>query len=213
MIDVKSLRLGNLVHYHIFDKFDDPKESVVVNVIDAEDIKYLSENPTNESYTPIPLSEGLLVAAGFTRLNEHYMIDNQRGKTIYCSPIMDVSLEKSDDGWLVCQLGFSLHIEIKYFHQWQNFYFVWVGRELSFDLSLVGAGLGQPPAAEAIRDAALDAIKWLLEREQLEVVDGGYKMVMPKTFAVEPNNKIYTQQDLVDLGVEKMVETLKPVWK
>jgi hypothetical protein len=130
MIDVKSLRISNLVHYHIFDKFDDPKESVVVNVIDAEDIKYLSENPTNESYTPIPLSEGLLVAAGCVNL---------AGDTFRTKGGLLFWYNRNDD-----MAKFAVenkYVWILFVHSFQNFVSA-CGEELSFDLSLVGAGLG-----------------------------------------------------------------------
>lgn len=66
MIDVTKLRIGNVVEYLVEDENDTAKKYWVPNVIDAEDILWLSHNPNDENYRYMNLTEKEVSDFGFS---------------------------------------------------------------------------------------------------------------------------------------------------
>ena len=161
MIKASELRIGNLVYWNEPKKVGVPHRVIRImeNRINTVPI---SLGNSMEDYSPIPLSEGLLVAAGLDLIDE-----NSAGKRFGFLKDMVFDSDMTFVLWKTTERAgkiFRNGKEVKFLHNLQNlFYYLTDGEELSFDLSLVGAGLGdsldQPPAAEAIRDADSTATK------------------------------------------------------
>jgi len=157
MIKASELRIGNLVYWNEPKKVGVPHRVIRImeNRINTVPI---SLGNSMEDYSPIPLSEGLLVAAGLDLIDE-----NSAGKRFGFLKDMVFDSDMTFVLWKTTERAgkiFRNGKEVKFLHNLQNlFYDLTDGEELSFDLSLVGAGLNQPPAAEAIRDAGSTATK------------------------------------------------------
>lgn len=149
MIKASELRIGN----HAYQKYWNPHpenpdwayEMVTIVGVLKDTFYFRTKNDKRTvkigELHPIPLSEGLLVAVGFENDGLTWCL---RDGVEWSNGIFKFTQSK----WQ------TAHFPCEYFHQLQNlFYFLTCGEELSFDLSLVGAVLNQPPAAEAIRGA------------------------------------------------------------
>ncbi len=71
--------------------------------------------------SPIPLTEEILIKAGFKEEYDGWVF----GKTIF--------ITKDDDGWHVGNFGFFIN-SIQYLHQLQNLYFALTGEEIKIEL-------------------------------------------------------------------------------
>ena len=140
MIKASELRIGNLVYWN-----EPKKVGVQHRVIRIMENRIntvpISLGNSMEDYSPIPLSEGLLVAAGFTA---DQAFGEYEKTVVGCNIFISYSKNGSQ---------FMPKRELKFVHELQNAWYVAYGKELSFDLSLVGAGLNQPTSSEAIRNA------------------------------------------------------------
>jgi len=90
--------------------------------ITAKEILDFFDDPLDDYYQPIPLTEEWLLKFGFVAKNEGYLCSN---KKVYLS----------DDFYYYC-LYFDCEdvIEIKYVHSLQNLYFALTGEELKIEL-------------------------------------------------------------------------------
>jgi hypothetical protein len=106
-----ELRIGNLVNY------DTAEGDVFTNVIDWQDLKWLSEDEKgfNLVHNPIPLTEEWLLKFGVK--------DNRLG-------LFDFVKVSDDVGYHIYFIGRHL-IEIQYVHQIQNIYFASTNKELT----------------------------------------------------------------------------------
>jgi hypothetical protein len=109
-----DLRIGNLVNYYTSEG------DVLTNVIDWQDLKWLSEDEQgfNLFHKPIPLTEEWLLKLGFEVYEFHHK-ENQYGFKDKLIVIRD---------GLFCDYGTS--VIIKHVHQLQNFFFALTGSEL-----------------------------------------------------------------------------------
>jgi len=130
----EEFRLGNLIFYHIEDKFDEHKEWDEVSPIDYSDLRVLVIYEDNSEYKPIPLTEEWLLKFGFDEridiLKDKYFelgIDAEYGASFVASKnekgLWEVYLTDCDGG----KIGDSK----TYIHQFQNLYFALTGEELT----------------------------------------------------------------------------------
>jgi hypothetical protein len=125
-LKASELRIGNLVEYYIEDSLDPRKAWWEINIIDADDIKYLSENSDCEDYRPIPLTEEWLEKFGFEE-DETYISD-QNPFLDYLKDELRISMP-----YFIFEYGDNGHPHIKHVHQLQNLYFALTGEELTFN--------------------------------------------------------------------------------
>lgn len=115
-----DLRIGNIVYYKVRDELDERKEWNEINIVDAEDIlsieDYESKNQEHP-YSPISLTEELLLQFGFERYLNRYHIN-------------DVFFVTKDLYWMNSE-GFE-DVELEFVHQLQNLYFALTGNELKY---------------------------------------------------------------------------------
>lgn len=129
MIKANDLRLGNALHYQSSDG------SISVCILDLDGLKFAIESPSkfNMHYSPINLTEEILILLGFSNedYNAGYMgIDFKSGNMILdfvlCKP-------KSKGDWNDCftyDLEFHRFVSVEYVHELQNLYYVITGNEL-----------------------------------------------------------------------------------
>ena len=121
----KDLRIGNLHYYRMADDFDDRKEWTEISVIDANDILFLSENLDDENYSPIPLSEDVLVKLGFEKCLNGFWCSQEflNVKIIDGEISIYISGTDQDLNW---------NSKIKYVNQLMNLYHSLTGEELIY---------------------------------------------------------------------------------
>ena len=109
-----DLRIGNLVNYETLEG------DVLTNVIDWQDLKWLSEDEQsfNLAHSPIPLTQEWLLKFGF----EVYEFNDKENQYGFKDRLIVIR-----DG-LFCDYGSS--VIIKHVHQLQNLYFALTGTEL-----------------------------------------------------------------------------------
>lgn len=116
----QELRISNIVEYLIRDEMDAKKEWWEPSQIDAQDILWLSQNPDDEDYRPMTLTEEWLVRFGF---------------------------EKSPIGWFTMPIGsLTIYVDMaaktvmfsnivltnfQHIHRLQNLIFDFTGEELT----------------------------------------------------------------------------------
>lgn len=118
MLTAQELRIGNFVEYYI----GSDGMGWVWHKVDGQDILFCEEFPDkfNKSHRPIPLTESILVAAGFVKLP----LNNEDEWYWSNGP---VELEQYDDGYIL-MAGYDR--DVNNLHQLQNLYFVLTGEEL-----------------------------------------------------------------------------------
>lgn len=125
MMNANELRLGNLHIFKMRDKFEEPQEWDEICVIDAQDIVYLSNNPDDPDYEPIPLTEQWLL--GFGGIDtDCFIFIKAKSKEIkfsYSSKIVETGVR---NGWYC-----KRYEHIKYVHQLQNLVHALTGEELT----------------------------------------------------------------------------------
>ena len=128
-----ELRIGNLVNY------DTAEGDVLTNVIDWQDLKWLSEDEQsfNLVHNPIPLTEEWLMKFGFEKSDNEFYTETFKGDNksdyYFCIRINDN----------LCDLGICERVDeinkynlicpkyIKHVHQLQNIYFALTNEELT----------------------------------------------------------------------------------
>ena len=127
-----ELRIGNLVNY------DTAEGDVLLNIIDWQDLKWLSEDEPsfNLVHNPIPLTEEWLLKFGFDKhgeFGEYYRIFNKG---------LIIDIEDTDNEFIVwvrigddileplLKVGYPIAY-IQYVHQLQNLYFALTNEELT----------------------------------------------------------------------------------
>lgn len=119
----QELRIGNIVEYLIRDEMDAKKEWWEPSQIDAQDILWLSQNPDDEDYRPMTITEELLVRFGFVLTNK-----------IWSNGIVQL-------GYFTQEVYFEFEFKfpfthwgrnkIQYVHELQNLCFALTGEELT----------------------------------------------------------------------------------
>lgn len=129
-----ELRIGNCCEYLLEDKFENPDNLWSLNVIDAEDILYLSKYPDCENYRPIVLTPEVLEKCGFEFDESVYKskiygnnewIEFDKDGDCFNVFLKQGNVTGSDDVIL-------LYTQIDYLHQLQNLYFALTGEELTY---------------------------------------------------------------------------------
>jgi hypothetical protein len=118
-MNATDLRIGNLVNYKTSEG------DVLTNVIDWQDLKWLSEDEElfNLAHSPIPLTEEWLLKFGFEKqMMWTYAIDIIGNKKLI--------YYLGEKGWSIGNKNYSDFSNLKYVHQLQNLYFALTGTEL-----------------------------------------------------------------------------------
>jgi hypothetical protein len=121
MIDPRELRIGNYIYWNI------PKKNGVFHKVEAILESTLHTIPISlgkhKDYDPIPITEELLIKAGF---NQEIKIGNAGEYRVYS---FDFIVYNTSTGWWV--FGWHLDQDIKGFHHLQNIVFDLSGKELN----------------------------------------------------------------------------------
>ena len=123
-IRANDLRIGNWVKYH--SKF----EKVILidgdGYIGLHESEVIPESALGLKY--IPLTEEILLKAGFIKKGDWYFLDILCLGYITRDDVLQTEIKTSlnIDKWVV--------IDIKYLHQLQNLYFALTGEELKIEL-------------------------------------------------------------------------------
>ena len=128
MIRANELRIGNLCEYLVRDELATTKEEWVLNVIDAEDILYLSKYPDCENYRPIVLTPEVLGKCGFER---DHSVKNAwfKGDILVNFENGKIQIVADDSG--IHPVYFEIDLP-EHFHQFQNLHFALTGEELNY---------------------------------------------------------------------------------
>jgi hypothetical protein len=108
---INELRIGNKIYYNGKVSTIDLMDFVLIKESDEEQLRY---------YKPIPLTEDILIKAGFERINNKYRFK----KGWHWITIDNCSLYINDKQIVL----------IDYLHQLQNLYFALTGEELDIKL-------------------------------------------------------------------------------
>jgi len=123
-MEARELRIGN---WYKGDMFGGGEYQIT-----PEDIQNLHDDPQDDFYQPIPITEERLVRFGFEKqYDDHvYDKDNFRIELIWWADDDPEWKLKRHDG-----VSFSRHsaIKTKYVHQLQNLYFALTGEELTIE--------------------------------------------------------------------------------
>jgi len=113
MLKAQELRLKNLIYYG--------KDIVKVEVSDFAVFKLYEDKGEETNYKPIPLTEEWLLRSGCEKNDEGFICDR-----------FVLTWNAVYKFWYVRenQLGAYL-IKLEYVHEWQNFYFILQGEELT----------------------------------------------------------------------------------
>lgn len=118
-LKASEIRIGNLVEYYIEDSLDQRKGWWEINIIDAEDILWLSKNDDTD-YRPITLTEEWLKKFDY---KPHPMFNLS---------YQDIGSSTNCPQWVFVFIGFDgVGTKIYYVHQLQNLYFALTGEELT----------------------------------------------------------------------------------
>jgi hypothetical protein len=130
MINVKELRLGNLIEYHVTDSVDGTDEWVD-NYVDYDDIGWISLQKNDERYRPKVLTEEMLVKFGVIGVGQANcyvpMAQNQNGEIKYAFTLTKELISNV----FYCFDLMKEPIKIEYVHQLQNLYFALTGEEVT----------------------------------------------------------------------------------
>jgi hypothetical protein len=126
MIDTRELRIGNWVEYSHNPLDDEGNIEWRPTRIDYNDISYLCQYPDEDDYRPIPLTEEILLKAGFRETIHGFTNDVLRLGYITTDDYYQCILTPQGNRWLL--------IPMQYLHQLQNLYFALTGQELNIEL-------------------------------------------------------------------------------
>lgn len=136
MVDVKELRIGNIVYVRCQDG-EHTVESIEKKDGWTGGYKIHMANGLKSSLDyimPIPLTEELLLKCGFE--TEHYGFSNVNIELSYGCFLCGGISQDYDVGLFVSTNGaeYAVSNEIKYLHQLQNIYYALTGKELEIIL-------------------------------------------------------------------------------
>jgi hypothetical protein len=125
-----ELRVGNYIYWDIEQKIGVPHEVIMISKRENINTVPISLGALPKDYTPIPLTEEILLKCGFEKVGEWVGISfNPRmsirfynGNSAECDITQDINVISFKCG----------HIE--YVHQLQNLYFILSGIELEITL-------------------------------------------------------------------------------
>lgn len=123
MLRTTELRIDNLVNYTT------AKGDVLLNVIEWEDLKWLSEDEQgfNLVHNPIPLTEEWLLRFGFVK---EFNAD-ENSDSFYLKDCDDSFYIDYDNSWYIGATSYGYLKGTHYVHQLQNLYFALTGEELT----------------------------------------------------------------------------------
>ena len=119
-ISIHDLRVGSILNY-------DTGEGIAHTIIDWQDLKWLTENPTdfNKSHSPIKLDNEWLLKLGF---EEVYNSDFTKRYDFIKDTRFDFLVNKQNESLSGFRFkGNTFYQEVKYVHQFQNFYHSIIG--------------------------------------------------------------------------------------
>ncbi len=132
-MDVRELRIGNLVKYGVHNV---PIKSINVSY-DNEATVYVKLNEKLNHYClsineiePIPITEEWLLRFGFTKISQH--TDGFYLNVNGCK-IAGLKLDGESVKLWLNMFGTSIVNDIIYIHQLQNLYFALTGKELTYE--------------------------------------------------------------------------------
>lgn len=126
-----ELRIGNYFHYHIEDEMDERKEYDVLEQIDYDDLRCLTQYEDNSEYRPIPLTEEWLVKFH----NEDEIEKSKRFPndiTIY-DRFLFIWKESYKYWYVVSAYHKEYLTKIEFVHEYQNFIYCLTGEELTLN--------------------------------------------------------------------------------
>ena len=152
-MNVRELRIGNVVKVSLINtvriKSINPKtllceasESLSGKDEIADLIEYEGSdawgNTEIEEFSPIPLTEKILLKCGFKKINESGYCSDEEKKTIYSCGLVDVAFS-NDNFFLWVEVDEDTYYsfcwtKIEYLHQLQNIVFTISGTELEINL-------------------------------------------------------------------------------
>ena len=110
-----DFRIGNLVYYHIEDKMDEREAWDEISPIDHDDLRCLEQYEDNSEYRPIPLTDKILLDAGFKSLFS--------GAGYHKN---GVEIGYNHNGFYIISTG----LKIEFVHEIQNLYWCLRGEEI-----------------------------------------------------------------------------------
>ena len=119
-----DFRIGNLVYYHIEDKMDEREAWDEVSPIDYDDLRCFEQYEDNSEYRPILLNEEWLLKTGCDKKEDYFELDRFRLR--WMNPYKYFYVTDVHSGGYFTKLEFV--------HEWQNFYFILQGEELTINL-------------------------------------------------------------------------------
>lgn len=117
----QDLRIGNLHYYHVVDELDERKDWDEVCITDIDDLVWLSKNPNDPNYKPIPITE-----ENIKKIRCKYYKDNTRIE-FNCTPPLERQVE--NNYWSREVHDFAvLHLSPSYRRDKQvpEFWFIWI---------------------------------------------------------------------------------------
>lgn len=135
MININDIRIGNYVAYADCGAFV-PEIIGKPHKIAAEDfgLEYRNDGLI-KYYDPIPLTEEILLKAGFGRKEDQYyfIIDRGAAHSLYIE-FEFVNEEAFGSFWIGRKGEAKMILDINHIHQLQNLYYALTGQELKIEL-------------------------------------------------------------------------------
>lgn len=126
-LSARDLRIGNYIHYHIEDSFDERKEWDEVSQIDYDDLRILTEFKDNPEYKPIPLTKEWLLKLGNVKQSKRFPNEF----TVFEDRFLFIWKEAYKYWYVVTRDKKEYLTKIEFVHEYQNFIFVLTFEELT----------------------------------------------------------------------------------
>lgn len=114
-----ELRIGNVIYYQ------SSEDGLLPNIVDWQDLKWLSENPDsfNETFKPIPISWVVLehLGWGVEDCSDHHYLSKQVGEWGLFTLLSD------GNGLSYVHHNSSISKTVKYYHQLENIFYFTTG--------------------------------------------------------------------------------------
>jgi hypothetical protein len=127
MIKETDLRIGNVIYYQ------SSEDGLLPNIVDWQDLKWLSENPDNfnETFKPIPISWVTLLKLGW-QINYDGGVYHLLSKSVGEWGLFIITSDGT--GLHYEHRNASLSIDIEYYHQLENIFYFTTGKYLDNQL-------------------------------------------------------------------------------
>jgi hypothetical protein len=135
MVDYKLLRVGNVIEYRVLDEQDEPKEQWVRNVVDVDDLLHLMENPDDENYRYMKLTEKEVIEFGFSNndYKHHYTGKEIKAGDIFTDFVLGEPHRMGEwNNNFTYPINEWKFVDLEYVHELQNLFLDMVGEHLVF---------------------------------------------------------------------------------